>query len=158
MTESRTPDNESGAPTRMMVGRLRQSGAGIRSKPRRSAIPRPSRNPPPRTMTDASAAPSTPSGGNGPTPVISRGSSTIETQTEPASIPKGERRRADQPPDPDAVDQIEREMARHHRDGGRGEAQHGAPQWPDRQQAGSAIGRSVLPARAHHRCLSRGGR
>ena len=78
-------------PIRMIVGTARQSGALIRSSPRRTAMMPPIRKPPPRTMTDASAAPSTPSRGNGPIPAISSGSSAIETHTEPASIKNGVR-------------------------------------------------------------------
>src|SRR5204862_1699534 len=85
------PDNYNGAPMRMIVGIARQSGAATRTRPRRSAMTNPSRNPPPRTITDASAAPSTPSRGNGPTPAMSSGSSAMETPTEPASIRKGVR-------------------------------------------------------------------
>src|SRR5712664_314302 len=75
----------------MIVGSERQSGAPMRNSPRRNAMTRPSRNPPPRTMTEASAAPSTPSRGNGPRPMISSGSSRIEIPTEPASIRNGVR-------------------------------------------------------------------
>src|SRR2546422_2485419 len=91
MTESSTPASDNGAPIRMIVGSERQSGAPMRNSPRRNAMTRPSRNPPPRTMTEASAAPSTPSRGNGPSPMISSGSSRIETHTEPASIRNGVR-------------------------------------------------------------------
>src|ERR1041385_146974 len=91
MRESSTPASESGAPTRAIVGKARQSGAVKRSSPRRSAIARPSKNPPPRTITEASAAPSTPSRGNGPTPAIRSGSRTIDTATDPASMRNGVR-------------------------------------------------------------------
>src|SRR5438552_10653903 len=82
MTDSRTPASDNGAPMRIIVGSVRQSGAPIRTSPRRSAMTRPSKKPPPRTITDARAAPSTPSRGNGPTPAISSGSSAIEKQTD----------------------------------------------------------------------------
>src|SRR5437867_4073023 len=167
----------------MIVGRARQSGALMRSKPRRNAMTSPSRKPPPRTMTEARAAPSTPSRGNGPRPMISRGSSRIDTPTEPASIRKGVRvspaarnvasiaknpntsgapgsqgGRPDEAAHPDAVDQIEGEVARHHRDGGRREPQDDRPQRAGRQRAGDLLsGRSVLPARARHRCPLRAG-
>src|SRR5438309_117402 len=91
MTDSRTPASDNGAPMRIIVGSVRQSGAPIRTSPRRSAMTRPSKKPPPRTITDARAAPSTPSRGNGPTPAISSGSSAIEKQTDPASIKNGVR-------------------------------------------------------------------
>src|SRR5881409_2145416 len=91
MIDKSTPAKDSGAPMRMIVGSARQSGAATRTSPRRSAMTNPSRNPPPRTITDASAAPSTPSRGNGPTPAMSNGSSAIDTQTDPASMMNGVR-------------------------------------------------------------------
>src|SRR5207245_1442003 len=83
--------SESGAPTRKIVGRARQSGASRRMRPRRSAMPTPIRKPPPRTITEARAAPSTPSRGNGPTPAISSGASPIESNTDAASRRNGVR-------------------------------------------------------------------
>ena len=91
MPESSTPASDSGAPMRTMVGKARQSGVLMRINPRRRAITTPSRNPPPRTITDANAAPSTPSRGKGPTPAMSSGSRPIDTSTDPASIRKGVR-------------------------------------------------------------------
>ena len=51
----------------------------------------PMRNPPPRTITDAVAAPATPSRGNGPTPAMSSGSRQTESSTDAASNRKGVR-------------------------------------------------------------------
>src|SRR5256885_12467356 len=65
MMESSTPASESGAPTRKIVGTAPQSGAASRISPRRSAITIPMRQPPPRTSTDAVAAPATPNPGEG---------------------------------------------------------------------------------------------
>src|SRR5207244_11128846 len=48
----------------------------------------------------------------------------------------GERRGADEPTHPDAVDQVEAEMARHHRHRGRGEAQDDGSERPDGERAG----------------------
>ena len=90
-TESSTPASESGAPTRSSVGTARQSGASSRMSPRLSAMPTPIRNPPPRTITEATAAPSTPSLGNGPTPAMSSGSSPIDKSTDAASSANGVR-------------------------------------------------------------------
>ncbi len=90
-TESRTPASESGAPTRNTVGRARQSGASRRIRPRRQAMPIPMRNPPPRTITEARAAPSTPSFGNGPTPLMSSGSRPTDSTTEAMSRRNGVR-------------------------------------------------------------------
>src|SRR5258708_7564742 len=94
MTESSTPASDNGAPMRTIVGKVRQSGARTRSRPRRSAITRPNRKPPPRTMTDASAAPATPRRGNGPRP-LARGTKRGLEGEEPeyqrsAEQPRGE--------------------------------------------------------------------
>src|SRR5438128_1495267 len=136
--ESSTPASDSGAPTRSMVGTVAQSGASKRINPRRSAMPMPIGNPPPRTITDAVAAPSTPSRGNGPTPAMSTGPRQPDPDVEPGRGHRRERRRPDEPPHPDAVDQVEAEMARHHRHRGRGEAQDDGPERTDGEGAGRA--------------------
>ena len=51
-----------------------------------------------------------------------------------------ERRRADEPPYPDGVDQVEAEMAGHHRHGGGGELQDDGAQRPDGERSGHADG------------------
>ena len=89
--DSSTPASESGAPMRSTVGTARQSGVSSRSSPRRKAITIPMRNPPPRTMTEASAAPSTPSLGNGPVPLMSSGSRPTESRTDAMSRRNGVR-------------------------------------------------------------------
>ena len=86
-----TPASDSGAPTRAMVGTARQSGAPSRISPRRRAITAPIRKPPPRTITDAVAAPATPSWGNGPHPAMSSGSSPIDRSTEAVRMRNGVR-------------------------------------------------------------------
>ena len=85
-----------------------------------------------------------------------------ETERDPDVEPRGGHGRQGDWPDeaahPDAVDQIEGEVARHHRDGGRGEPQDDGPQRAGRQRAGDLLsGRSVLPVRARHRCPSGAG-
>src|SRR5207244_13100073 len=93
MMESSTPASESGAPTRKIVGTAPQSGAASRISPRRSAITIPMRQPPPRTSTDAVAAPATPNRGKGPRPEMSSGSSPIDSSTEAVRIRRSEERR-----------------------------------------------------------------
>src|SRR2546422_500296 len=154
-----------------MVGTACQSGAPRRIRPRRSAMRIPIRKPPPRTITDASAAPSTPSRANGPTPRISSGSRATlgaggappaggagadredptsphpgERQKDQAEKPRrrhrGEPSGTDQPAHPQAIDDVEGEVTRHHRHGGGGEAQNHGPQRPDGERAlGTCSGR-----------------
>ncbi len=52
---------------------------------------KPIKKPPPRTITDAVAAPSTPRRGNGPTPAMSSGSSPMLSTTEAARMRNGVR-------------------------------------------------------------------
>src|SRR5205809_1017440 len=161
--ESSTPASDSGAPTRSMAGTASQAGAANRISPRRSAIPMPIRNPPPRTITEdeADRAHDRPRGeriqhgGAGRTcrrvgeslAVAPRGDrdqphlhhlaqGQQNPDVEPGRGHRRERRRADQPPHPDAVDQVEAEMARHHRHRGRGEAQDDGSERPDGERAG----------------------
>ena len=107
----------------------------------------PSRNPPPRTITDASAAPSTPSRGNGPTPTISSGSSTMETATEPASIMNGVR------VSPEARNVAS--MAKNPNTSGAPSSQVERYAWPSvPTSAGTFMTRNIVPATAQPTMLT----
>src|SRR5438105_3254335 len=133
-TESRTPASESGAPTRNTVGRARQSGASSRIRPRRQAMPIPMRNPPPRTITEARAA-----GRDGDQRHFHhRPERQRHPHVEPGGRHGGERGGPDQAADPDGIDEVEAEVARHHRDRRRRQLQDDGPKRPDGERAGRA--------------------
>ena len=91
MSENTTPVAAVGSPMRTMVAMRVHSIAPNATRPRCLSISTPTTHSEPRTPMVASAAPRTPSCGNGPHPVIRIGSSTAAMIVAQTSMMNGSR-------------------------------------------------------------------